>query len=180
MTDEFLALRSLTGQDGFRRMNAQNWWCHMAEISRFESVVSRSVRNVMSRGCCSLLVALTLCSCAAQKGTQPVAPSPGVTTAPTGGIASVASGSAAPAAPASTIDKLEAAHCARRGFGCGSCVADGIWGSLWVEDDCTRHCDKICGTLSANSPNVNALASQFAGPNLLEMKVSLPTEVVTP
>ena len=49
-----------------------------------------------------------------------------------------------------------------------------------MEEDCTRHCDKICGNLSANSPNVSALASQFAGPNLLEMKVNLPTEVVAP
>ena len=58
--------------------------------------------------------------------------------------------------------------------------SDGVWGALWIEEDCTRHCDKICGNQPVNSPNAMALASQLSGPNLLEMKVTLPTEVVTP
>jgi hypothetical protein len=152
----------------------------MAEISRLGSVVSHSVGYAICRRCCRLLAALALCSCAAQKGAEPAAPSPAVATVAPGGGAPIASGPATPAAAGKTIDKLEATHCSRHGFGCGSCVADGIWGALWVEEDCTRHCDTICGSLSANSPNVSALASQFAGPNLLEMKVTLPTEVTTP
>jgi len=152
----------------------------MFEYSRLESNYSPNGGNVLSRRCCELLIALTLSSCAAQKGTATAAPSPAVATVVPGGSAPAASGAAASAGPRTIIDKLEATNCARRGFGCGSCVSDGIWGALWVEDDCTRHCDKICGSLSANSPNVAALASQFAGPNLLEMKVTLPTELVAP
>jgi hypothetical protein len=33
--------------------------------------------------------------------------------------------------------------------GCGSCVADGIWGSLRHDTNCTLHCDKVCGAESA-------------------------------
>ncbi len=152
----------------------------MAETSGFELVCCYGTGQVISRRYRAALVALLLCSCAAQQGALPSAPSPAIATVAPGGGAPVAGAPATPAAPGTTIDKLEATHCSRRGFGCGSCVADGIWGTLWVEEDCTRHCDKICGSLSANSPNVSALASQFAGPNLLEMKVTLPTEVVAP
>ena len=41
--------------------------------------------------------------------------------------------------------------CQPHGFGCGSCVADGIWGSLWVNADCTQRCDKICGSEPASA-----------------------------
>jgi len=40
-------------------------------------------------------------------------------------------------------------QCQRYYEGCGSCVADGIWGSLRHETDCTLHCDKLCGAESA-------------------------------
>jgi hypothetical protein len=35
--------------------------------------------------------------------------------------------------------------CAEHGFGCGSCVADGVWGVLWVHRDCSTSCQKQCG-----------------------------------
>lgn len=35
--------------------------------------------------------------------------------------------------------------CKEYGEGCHSCVADGIWGALWHNADCTTRCDKVCG-----------------------------------
>lgn len=75
---------------------------------------------------------------------------------------------------------LDAKACTRQAFGCGSCVTDGLWGVLWIEEDCSRHCDKSCGNESASSAAAFTLAPQVAGPNTIEMKVALPTEISTP
>lgn len=39
-----------------------------------------------------------------------------------------------------------AQFCQQYGEGCGSCVADGLWGALWHTSDCRVECHKICGT----------------------------------
>jgi hypothetical protein len=44
-----------------------------------------------------------------------------------------------------------AEECQPHGFGCKSCVADGVYGALWVAADCTRRCDKVCGNEKAAS-----------------------------
>jgi hypothetical protein len=43
-------------------------------------------------------------------------------------------------------------NCQPHGFGCHSCVADGVWGALWVNADCSRRCDKVCGNERAAAP----------------------------
>jgi hypothetical protein len=46
---------------------------------------------------------------------------------------------------------VSAEECQPHGFGCKSCVADGVWGALWVNADCSRRCDKVCGSEKATS-----------------------------
>ena len=41
---------------------------------------------------------------------------------------------------------LNVQSCKEYGEGCHSCVADGIWGALWYNADCSTRCDKVCGS----------------------------------
>ena len=122
-----------------------------------------------------LLVSLSLASCAAPKGATAVAPSAATTPAPSSMSAKVPGA----AAPNVTL-QLEASACTHRGYGCGSCVTDGIWGALSVDDDCSLRCNQWCGGQPANVPPAVALGAIVSGPNVVEMKVTLPTEVVIP
>ena len=127
-----------------------------------------------------LLTCLAVLCCAAPRATTSIAGSQLAAPLASGQIASASPGSEAAGARGKTIDKLDASVCMRRGFGCGSCSAEGTWGALWVEDDCTRHCDQICGVQAANTTNSITLAPLVSGPNLMEMKVTIPTGVLTP
>lgn len=46
--------------------------------------------------------------------------------------------------------KQVAAQCQPYGEGCHSCVADGVWGALWHNADCSTECHKICGSEPAD------------------------------
>ncbi len=130
----------------------------------------------MIRSYMMLLVALSLSCCAAPQGTTAVAPTGAPSSAST--VSSVPVVAAAPQANA--IVRLEAPACAHRGFLCGSCAVDGVWGALWVADDCSLQCNKWCGNQPAASVPTVALPALVSGPNVVELKVTLPTEVVTP
>jgi hypothetical protein len=58
-------------------------------------------------------------------------------------------------------------QCQQHGYGCGSCVADGVWGALWVNSDCSRRCDKVCGNGPATA-NAALYAQKIEwGPHLV-------------
>ena len=107
----------------------------------------------MIRSYMMLLVALSLSCCAAPQGTTAVAPTGAPSSAST--VSSVPVVAAAPQANA--IVRLEAPACAHRGFLCGSCAVDGVWGALWVADDCSLQCNKWCGNQPAASVPTVAL-----------------------
>jgi hypothetical protein len=48
------------------------------------------------------------------------------------------------------VSSASGQQCQRWYEGCGSCVADGVWGSLRHETDCRQYCDKVCGAQPAN------------------------------
>lgn len=75
--------------------------------------------------------------------------------------------------PAADALTLPNGACQRQGEGCGSCVADGVWGALFIESDCTRHCDKVCGSEPATkgSPIFNT-------PVKIGVSLATKTEVV--
>jgi hypothetical protein len=57
-------------------------------------------------------------------------------------------------------------QCQEHGFGCGSCVADGVWGALWINADCTRRCDKVCGDVKATDQRISVIPKR-SGPELV-------------
>lgn len=126
-----------------------------------------------------LLVALTLSACATPKGSIADAPTPGAASPPGASVANPAATYPA-TPPVAAAVKLEAAACAHRGFGCGSCAIEGVWGALWIGDDCSLECKKWCGNQPANAPPAIALPALVSGPNTVELKVTLPPELVTP
>ena len=136
----------------------------------------------MTRGFWVLLVSFVQGACASPGAPAANTPCPAAVSAPaaTGALTSGSPGLAAASVQSPAIDKLETPVCEQRQFGCASCATEGVWGSLRVANDCSRHCEKICGNSPVTAPPAMALAPQVFGPNLLDMNVNLPSELVMP
>lgn len=65
-------------------------------------------------------------------------------------------------------------QCQEHGFGCGSCVADGVWGALWINTDCSRRCDKVCGNVPATDSRISVIARK-SGPELVPAATPVST-----